>query len=75
MLFRSKERGWKEGMIIWPSIFILAFFFGGLLAQLFSFFDRYPQALGAPLVGVTVLASLAAILIISRPGRDEVTRL
>ncbi|WP_338825614.1 Fe(2+) transporter FeoB [Moorella humiferrea] len=29
-----KERGWREGIIIWPTILILAFLIGGLISQL-----------------------------------------
>ncbi|MEW8960123.1 MAG: nucleoside recognition domain-containing protein, partial [Moorella sp. (in: firmicutes)] len=29
-----KERGWREGIIIWPKILILAFLIGGLISQL-----------------------------------------
>ena len=65
-----KERGWKEGLVIWPSVFILAFFFGGLLAQLFSLLARFPQPLWVPLVGAVVIVTLAAVLLICRPGRD-----
>jgi ferrous iron transport protein B len=29
-----KERGWREGIIIWPSILFLAFLIGGLISQI-----------------------------------------
>ncbi|MBC7104833.1 MAG: ferrous iron transport protein B, partial [Firmicutes bacterium] len=32
-----KQRGRREALVIWPTIFLLAFFVGGILAHLFAF--------------------------------------
>lgn len=56
-----KERGKKEGLIIWPMIIITAFLIGGIVAQLFNFFKLLPILYQAILI--VAIFTLAIILI------------
>ena len=54
-----KERGWKEGMVIWFSVLALAFIIGGVVARMLGFF----MAAGgeaAPLLMMAVLVALVS---------------
>lgn len=54
-----KERGWKEGMVIWTSVLVLAFVIGGLAARLLSLLTAVGGA-GAPALMFGVPALLPA---------------
>jgi len=60
-----KELGWKDGVLIWPAVFIVAFTVGGVLNRLLLFLEG-PWAL--PLAAGTVLLGLAMILGLTRLG-------
>ncbi|MGQ9532905.1 MAG: ferrous iron transport protein B [Desulfotomaculales bacterium] len=57
-----KERGRREALVIWPTIFVLAFVIGGILAHLFAFFRGMAGEAVLPMVIGTVLLFLAAVL-------------
>jgi len=54
-----KERGWKEGMVIWFSVLALAFIMGGLVARMLGFFTAV-NGEAAPLLMMAVLAMLVS---------------
>lgn len=54
-----KERGWKEGMVIWTSVLVLAFIIGGLVARLLNLLTAAGGA-SAPVLMFGVLALLLA---------------
>ncbi|MHB1041440.1 MAG: FeoB small GTPase domain-containing protein [Eubacteriales bacterium] len=61
-----KERGWREGSIIWPSVFALAFLIGGLIARLLEAFRAYgemqiPAVMGLVFLGLAVITILRKI--------------
>ncbi len=56
LLVIFKERGRREGLIIWPAILSLAFFIGGLVAQGFRLFGSVYAVIGA--VAVILLAAV-----------------
>lgn len=59
-----KERGWREGLLIWSVVFTLAFIIGGLATRLLEAFSIY-GALQVPAVaGVLVLTLIAVIALI-----------
>lgn len=62
-----KERGKREGLIIWPAVLLIAFLFGGLAAQLFNMLGL---AGGYILFGGLLL--LAVLLGKFRPQREGV---
>ncbi|OPX88384.1 MAG: Ferrous iron transport protein B [Pelotomaculum sp. PtaB.Bin104] len=59
-----KERGWREGLLIWSVVFTMAFIIGGVATRLLEAFSRY-DALQVPAVaGVLVLTLIAVIALI-----------
>ncbi|MCL6610751.1 MAG: ferrous iron transport protein B [Peptococcaceae bacterium] len=64
-----KERGWKEGVLIWISVLVLAFLVGGLAARLLGALSGIGGS-AAPLLmtGVVALA-LAGVLAVSNLGK------
>lgn len=63
-----KERGWREGLIMWPTIFLLAFLVGGVVAHLFDFFGSWGQVSTVPMVAGVIFLFLAVALALGRPG-------
>ncbi|MFZ5647248.1 MAG: ferrous iron transport protein B [Bacillota bacterium] len=53
-----KERGWKEGTIIWLLVLALAFVIGGLVARILGFFT----VIGGPAAPVLMMAALVIFL-------------
>lgn len=64
-----KERGWREGTVIWLLILLLAFFIGGLLAHLVYFVNYFNPAMTLPLTALTVFFMLMFAVILSRYRR------
>ncbi|WP_066635115.1 ferrous iron transport protein B [Desulfolucanica intricata] len=60
-----KERGWREGLIMWLTVIFLAFFIGGTLAHLFEFFSSMGGSLTIPLVAGAVMLMLIIALVFS----------
>lgn len=60
-----KERGWREGAVIWPTVFALAFIIGGLIARLLEAFRAYGE-MQIPAVTGLVILCLSAIVIIQK---------
>lgn len=66
-----KERGWREGLLIWTAVFSLAFLIGGAVSRLLEAFSK-SGTLEAPALFAVTLLGLAAVLAVSRlplPGR------
>ncbi len=59
-----KERGWREGLVILPAIFALAFFFGGIVARLLEYFSVWGSLQIPSLFGVIILATAAFLMLI-----------
>jgi len=57
-----KERGWKEGMVIWFSVLALAFMIGGLAARMLGFFTAVGGE-AAPLLMMVVPAMLVCVVL------------
>ncbi|MCL6638322.1 MAG: ferrous iron transport protein B [Firmicutes bacterium] len=60
-----KERGWREGAVIWPSVFILAFITGGCVTRLLEAFEPYGN-LQISFAAGTVASLLAFLVLIQR---------
>lgn len=54
-----KERGWREGLLIWTSVLLLAFLIGGLAARLLGLLEALGGSL-APLIMAGVIVFLLA---------------
>lgn len=66
-----KERGWREGLLVWLAVFSLAFLIGGAVSRLLEVFSS-TGSLGAPALFGVVLFGLVLVLAIRRlplPGR------
>lgn len=61
-----KERGWREGLVMWVLILILSFLVGGLLARLVYFAQSINQAMTIPLTALVVVLTLTVAVLISR---------
>lgn len=59
-----KERGWKEGMVIWFSVLALAFMIGGLVARMLGFFTAVGGG-AAPLLMMAVLILVCGVLAVA----------
>lgn len=60
-----KERGWRDGVVIWPSVFFLAFLIGGIVTRLLEAFSPYGE-MQIPLVIAVVLLVLAALVLVQK---------
>lgn len=66
-----KERGLREGIVIWCVVYTLAFFIGGLTTRLLEVFNGY-GAIQAPLLfGLIILATGALLVLIRRNPATE----
>jgi ferrous iron transport protein B len=68
-----KERGWREGILIWCTIYALAFFIGGVTVRLMETFSK-SGALQAPLLFGVIIFVMVAVLVLARlfrPYRAE----
>jgi ferrous iron transport protein B len=54
-----KERGWKEGLVIWMAVLVLAFFIGGLVSKLLWFMTGLAGT-QAPVLMIALLLLLTA---------------
>ena len=63
-----KELGWRDGIFMWPSVFITAFAVGGVLNRLLHLFQG-PWVL--PFTAGSVLLSLAVVLGLSQLWRKD----
>lgn len=57
-----KERGWKQGIIIWLTIFFLAFFVGGAVAKIIKIISLLPQVSVMPMLSGLMILTLAVVL-------------
>ncbi|RYD04688.1 hypothetical protein N752_15050 [Desulforamulus aquiferis] len=58
-----KERGWREGLVMWLSIMVVAFAIGGIINQLLKLFiDFVPFASPITMLAGVILLFLALIL-------------
>jgi len=60
-----KERGWREGLLIWFVVLALAFLIGGLVTRLLEFFSSSGSLQNPLLFGVMIL-TLAATIVLAR---------
>lgn len=67
-----KERGWKEGIIMWLVILMLAFLTGGVIARLLHLFDGLP-GVNAPLLLTGAALSLIAFFMYIGQGDNKKT--
>lgn len=66
-----KERGYKQGAVIWFAIFILAFLVGGIIAKTIQLINIVQGVSVMPvLAGLTILA-LVSVLIVNRAKEDN----
>ncbi|SFR14815.1 ferrous iron transport protein B [Desulfoscipio geothermicus] len=61
-----KERGWREGAVMWLLILALAFLGGGLLARVVFFARAISPAVTLPLTALAVTLALAPVVLLSR---------
>lgn len=66
-----KERGWREGLLIWTTVFTLAFLIGGAMARLLEAFSTQDFLLTPALFGVITLIVIVVLAItkIALPGK------
>jgi ferrous iron transport protein B len=66
-----KERGWREGLLIWFAVLATAFLIGGLVTRLLEFFSVSGHLQNPILFGVMILALVATVLLarFSPPGK------
>lgn len=64
-----KERGWKEGVIIWPAILVIAFLVGGTVARMLNALGFIP-GVNEPVALTGILLVLLSALIFFR-GRER----
>ena len=66
-----KERGWREGLLLWFVVLALAFLIGGLVTRLLEFFSSSGSLQNPLLFGVMILALAATIALarFSPPGK------
>lgn len=60
-----KERGWREGLVIWATVFSLAFLLGGIVARLMLSFSRSGVPQVYEIIGV-VAAMIAVEIFLAR---------
>lgn len=60
-----KERGWREGLLIWSAVLAMAFFIGGVAARLLEAFSQAGAVQTPALFGMIILC-LAAVLVFAR---------
>jgi len=66
-----KERGWREGLLIWSTVFTLAFLIGGAMARLLEAFST-PDSLHTPALFGVIMLIVVVVLALSRislPGK------
>jgi ferrous iron transport protein B len=64
-----KERGWKEGMLIWVSVLVLAFFIGGLAARLLNVLGAVYGPAAPPVMAGVLALMLAGVLALGNIGK------
>ncbi|GBF34478.1 ferrous iron transport protein B [Desulfocucumis palustris] len=64
-----KERGWRQAIIIWPVILVIAFIVGGTVARLFDLLGGIP-GVNKPVVLIGLLLLLLAGLLVLK-GRER----
>ncbi|MDD4237419.1 MAG: ferrous iron transport protein B [Desulfotomaculaceae bacterium] len=67
-----KERGWREGLLMWCVIYALAFFIGGVTVRLLEAFSK-SGALNAPWLFIFIICAMGAVLGLARfrPRKEE----
>ncbi|MFZ5631888.1 MAG: ferrous iron transport protein B [Bacillota bacterium] len=66
-----KERGWKEGLVIWISVLILAFVIGGLIAKLFNLLVALGGSAAPQLLAGVLVLLLAGVLTMGSIGKRK----
>lgn len=61
-----KERGWREGAVMWLLILALAFLGGGLLARLVLFARAISPAVTLPFIALVVTLALVPVVLLCR---------
>jgi ferrous iron transport protein B len=56
-----KERGWREGTIIWLTVFCLAFLIGGSATRLLEYFNRFGYLQIPLLSGLIILVTFGSL--------------
>ncbi|MHB8155940.1 MAG: ferrous iron transport protein B [Desulfocucumaceae bacterium] len=64
-----KERGWKEGLVIWFSVLALAFLIGGLVSKLLGIMTEIGGSYAPLLMIAVVLLTVAGTLAVTAFGR------
>ena len=62
-----KERGWREGTIIWLAVFCLAFLIGGGATRLLEYFNRFGYLQIPVLSGLIILVTFGVLVILRNP--------
>jgi ferrous iron transport protein B len=62
-----KERGWREGTIIWLTVFCLAFLIGGGATRLLEYFNRFGFLQIPLLSGLIILLTFGVLVILRKP--------
>lgn len=70
-----KERGWREGIMIWIAVFFLAFLIGGGATRVLEFFSRFgylqiPALSGLIILTTAGLLALVRIPLHRKPGKN-----
>ncbi|KAF1085636.1 Ferrous iron transport protein B [Sporotomaculum syntrophicum] len=66
ILIIFKERGYREGAIMWAGTWVVAFTVGGLVAQMSAIFGGSSNTLGIPLVIAVFIAITISVLLTCR---------
>ena len=61
-----KERGWREGLLIWSAVLALAFLIGGVVTRLLEAFSTAGSLQSSPLLFGVMILGLAATLVLAR---------
>ncbi|MFX4261400.1 ferrous iron transport protein B [Pelotomaculum propionicicum] len=62
-----KERGWREGIIIWLSVFCLAFLIGGVATRVLEYFNRFGYLQVPVLAGLIIMATALLLAFLRLP--------
>lgn len=66
-----KERGWLEGIIMWPAILAIAFLVGGIVARLLQLFNGLQVVSGPFVLAGLILLLMAGLLALGQAGKGK----
>jgi ferrous iron transport protein B len=69
-----KERGWREGIMIWLTVFGLAFLLGGAATRVLEQFNRFGSLQVPALAGLVVVATALLPALLRLPPLLKVKR-